>query len=191
MDDRTYKFLRNVAISLTLLWIGWWAYDSLLKDAPGDKAYLAGNNLFKDAYYERALASYQDALAEAPDHLPAMRGAANSLIQLGRYDEALATINEAIAYDPQFPGHYATRGILNDRMGRYEEAIQDYETALALDPELADGMHWLQRLLYNVQENPPTIADRLRYLREQMALPEDQRLLRLPDVDSAQRPYEQ
>ena len=25
---------------------------------------------------------------------------------------------------------------------------------LTMDPEIADGMHWLTRLLYNVQERP-------------------------------------
>jgi len=70
-----------------------------------------------------------------------------------------------------FAGHYAIRGIISDHLGRHEDAMADYRTALSGDPELAEGMHWLDRLLYNVQERPPTIADRLAYLEAQLALP--------------------
>jgi hypothetical protein len=60
---------------------------------------------------------------------------------------------------------------------------------LRLDPRVAEGMPWLDRLLYNVQETPPTIADRLAYLRKQMALPESERVLKVPEKDAGQRPY--
>ena len=91
---------------------------------------------------------------------------------------------------PDFAGHYAIRGIVHDRMGNHEKAMADYRDALTQDEELADGMHWLDRLLYNVPEPPPTIADRLRYLERQMALPESERLLLVPEIDASQRPYD-
>ena len=49
-------------------------------------------------------------------------------------------------------------------------------------------MHWLDRLLHNLPETPPTIADRLAYLHDQMALPPEERLLRVPEIDANQRP---
>ncbi len=191
MSDPVYRLLRNIALALALATVAWMLYDHFSSREPGTTAYLAGNNLFNDRYYERALESYREALADNPDLVVALNSIANSLIQLGRLEEAQAVIEQAIESDPGFGGHYATRGIIFDRVGRYEEAMADYAKALELDPELTEGMHWIDRLLYNVQETPPTVADRLRYLREQFALPADQRLLRVPEIDAEQRPYEQ
>jgi hypothetical protein len=63
--------------------------------------------------------------------------------------------------------------------------------ALELDPELAEGPHWLTRFLRNQPEAPPTIADRARYLRAELAKPEAERVLRVPQIDAQQRPYQQ
>lgn len=191
MTPQLNRFLTVLAIVGAALWLGYEGYRHFLVREPGDAAYFAGNRMFDDGYYERALNSYEAALAEAPKHLPAMRGLANSLIQLKRYEAAIAVMDRAIAIDPDFGGHYAIRGIAEDHLGRTEQAMADYETSLRLDKELAEGMHWLDRLLYNVQEKPPTVADRLRYLKAEMQKPEDERLLRVPEVDAAQRPYEQ
>jgi len=192
MDDKLYAFLKWTAIGLTALWVGWAAYDSfVLQRDPGDRAYLEGNTLFEDGYYERALAKYDAALAEDPRHIHAMRGRARTLMQLGRFSEALEAFDEVIVLRPEFGASYANRGILHDRMGRYRKAVADYERALELDPELTEGPHWLTRFLRNQPEKPPGIGDRAAYLRAQLALPEDERLLRVPELDAKQRPYKQ
>jgi hypothetical protein len=67
--------------------------------------------------------------------------------------------------------------------------MADYEKALKMEPDVAEGMHWLDRLLYNVQEKPPTVADRLEYLKKQFALPVAERVLSVPELDDEQRPY--
>jgi hypothetical protein len=76
-------------------------------------------------------------------------------------------------------------------MGRHEEALANYTKALRLDPEIASGPHWLTRFLRNQREAPPTVADRARYLRAELAKPQDERVLRVPEIDAQQRPYEQ
>ena len=63
--------------------------------------------------------------------------------------------------------------------------------ALELDPELAEGPSWLTRFLRNQADAPPTIADRARYLRAELAKPESERVLRVPEHDAQQRPYQQ
>jgi len=190
VGEGKYRFLKWTAIGMTVLWAGWMLYDSFVAErAPGDYEYLAANNMFEDGEYERALESYDAALQANPDHLHALRGKARTLLQLGRYDEALASFDVAIARDPDFAGAYANRGICYDRMGRYEKALADYTRALQLDAEIAEGPHWLVRLLRNEPEKPPTIADRANYLRQQLALPESQRVLRMPEEDEKQRPY--
>jgi hypothetical protein len=47
----------------------------------------------------------------------------------------------------------------------------------------------LTRFLRNQAERPPTIADRAAYLRAELAKPEGERRLRVPEVDARQRPY--
>ena len=192
MDDRLYQFLKITAIAMTLLWAGWAAYDSFFRDrVPGEQAYHAANKLFEDGDYERALQAYDGALQNQPDDIHALRGRARSLMQLGRSKDALADFNLAIKRQPEFGGTYASRGILYDRTGEYEKAIADYERALQLDPDVAKGPHWLTRFLRLQPEKPPTVADRARYLRTELAKPESQRMLRQPELDSAQRSYKQ
>lgn len=191
MENKRYNVLMTLAIMLTVAWIGWSVYDGVLVEAnPGDSSYLAGNSYFEDGRYNEALTEYQAALAINPDHFQAERGKARSLMQLGKSGEALTVFDDLIEKRPKFAANYANRGILHDRMGGYQAAIQDYEKALQLDPNLADGPHWLTRFLRNQAERPPTIADRARYLKEQMDKPEEERVLRLPEEDTRQRPYQ-
>jgi tetratricopeptide (TPR) repeat protein len=110
-------------------------------------------------------------------------------MQLGRNDDALRRFDSAIVRDPEFAATYANRGILHDRMGHYELAIADYDRALSLDSEISEGPHWLTRFLRLQAEKPPDIAERAAYLREQLAKPESERLLRVPELDEQQRPY--
>ncbi len=190
MDNRAYRVLMVIAVGLTVAWIGWSVYDSVIvEDTPGDSSYLAGNSYFEDSRYREALIEYQAALAINPGHIHAKRGKALSLMQLGKDQDALVLFDELIQQQPDFAASYANRGILHDRMGSYEAAIRDYEKALQLDTELAEGPHWLTRFMRNQARRPPTIADRAQYLREQLNRPEAERVLSLPEEDKKQRPY--
>jgi tetratricopeptide (TPR) repeat protein len=205
MDKALYRFLMAVAILLTVAWLGWSAYESFFtKLAPGDQAYMAGNRAFEDGRYQEALKEYQQAMtdwrtlpaderpadrASEPEHVFALRGRAASLMMLERYPEALDAYDHAIELVPEFAAPSATRGILHDRIGNYPQALSDYERSLSLEPELAEGPNWLTRFLRLQPEPPPTVADRAVYLKEQLAKPEGERLLRVPEQDAQQRPY--
>lgn len=191
ISDQFNRFLKIFAIVGALSWFGYALYQHFAQREPGDLAYLAGNTQFKDSNFKRAAEDYRQALSEDPGHTPAMRGLANSLIQLKRYKEALALMDKVVAMEPDFGGNYAIRGIVNDYLGNYQQAVADYQKGLALDKKIADGMHWLDRLLRNVQTKPPTVADRLRYLKAELAKPESERLMRVPELDQKQRGYEQ
>jgi tetratricopeptide (TPR) repeat protein len=192
VDKGLYRFLKWTAIMLTLAWIGWSIYDSMIEPRnPGDFEYLEANNLFEDGEYQRALAEYDAALKANPNHIHALRGRALSLMQVGQSAQALVAFDTAIALAPDFGATYANRGVLHDRMGRYQKAIEDYEHALELDPELAEGPHWLTRFLRNQPQKPPGIAERAAYLRKELAKPEKERLLRVPEIDAQQRSYKQ
>lgn len=190
MDEGIYKFLKYVAIVLVFGWIGWTIYDSFfLERIPGNTAYQEGDIFFQDGEYEQALRKYETALEARPDAPHYVRAKARTLMQLDRYKEALQWFNQAVELQPFFGGAYANRGILFDRMGEYEKAIEDYEKAIQLDETVAEGPHWLIRFLRNQPEPPPTVSDRLAYLKQELAKPESERVLRIPEEDEKQRTY--
>ena len=189
-DNHIYKTLKWIAIALAILVLSTEVYRHFAAFGPGEIAYVDGNSSFKEGSYEKALELYGKALEERPDYAPALRGLANAYVQLKRYEDALSAIERAIAIEPDFGGYYAIRGIIHDHQGKYDKAVADYEKAIKTEPTVAEGMHWLDRLLHNVQETPPTVADRLRYLKHQLSLPPERRLLKVPDIDVRQRPYE-
>nr|VFK29593.1 MAG: Tetratricopeptide repeat-containing protein [Candidatus Kentron sp. MB]VFK33712.1 MAG: Tetratricopeptide repeat-containing protein [Candidatus Kentron sp. MB]VFK76314.1 MAG: Tetratricopeptide repeat-containing protein [Candidatus Kentron sp. MB] len=191
MNERTYRLLKTIAITLVTAWIGWSIYDGFLRspDDPMDNLIKAAERDFEDQAYQKALAHYDRILTQSPHHLFALRGRARTLLMLTRYRQAKQAFDEAIAQEPEFANTWANRGILHDRMGAHEQALSDYEQALRLDPSIADGPHWMTRFLRLQATPPPTIADRARYLRAQLALPETERLLQNPEEDDKQRPY--
>ena len=188
MDEKLYKRLMMIAIVLTVAWVLWTIYDTTPRGS-GDQPYLAATKYFEDGEYEDALSAYRQALQENPEHNFALRGKAQALLKLQRYREALQAADEAIAREPEFAATYANRGIMHDFLGEYDAAIADYETALRLDPELAEGPGLMTRFLRNQPQRPSTIAERARYLREQLAKPPEERVLRVPEEDRQQRPY--
>ena len=189
MADPVHRLLTAVAVVLAVAYLAYAVHGHFFGRAPGDLAYLDAENHFAAGDYDRAAARFGDALAAAPDHFDALRGLARTLHQLGDHEAALAAYDRALALDPTFAELHANRGALLDAMGRHEAALRDYERALELDPRLADGPHWLTRFLRNQPERPPTIADRAAYLRSELAKPESERLLRVPEIDARQRPY--
>ncbi len=192
ISERTYKFLKGLAIAVVLAPVFWLAYEGFVPDRqPGDMATIAGDRAFADGEYERALREYREALRQVPDSRQALLGKAGTHVQMERYDEALAAYERFIERYPDFAGAYANRGIALDRMGRYEDALLDYDRALTLDPSVADGPGWLTRFLHMGPEGQPTVAERADYIRQQLALPEDERQLYDPEQDRAQRVYTQ
>lgn len=190
MDEGLYKFLKYTAMAMVAGWIVWSIADSfLIERIPGNTAYQEGDILFEDGDYAQALEKYEQALAAEADAPHYVRAKARTLMQLGRNEEALQWFARAIDIQPYFGGTYANRGILYDRMGEYELAVRDYERALELSEEVAEGPHWLTRFLRNQPEPPPTVADRLAYLKQELAKPEEERVLRVPELDEEQRTY--
>ena len=168
---------------------GWMVVSGLQEHVPGEKAYEAANRYFEDGNYQKAFDQYEAALRKDPELLPAMRGKARSLMQMGKNYEALEIFNEVIYKQPDFAPSYANRGIVHDRMGHYRLAIADYEKSIELDAEMVEGPNWLTRFLRLQPEKPPTVADRAAYLRQELAKPESERLLRVPEEDEKQRSY--
>ncbi len=160
-----------------------------VEDVPGDYHVRAGNYRMEDGQYQEAIAEFELALAQTPRHREATFGLAVTYIRMERLEDAVAKLGEVVEIDPAFGPAFANRGIVQDRLGHHEEAISDYRQALELEPELAEGPGWIWRFLRNLDEKPPTIADRADYLEAELAKPPEERLLAVPEEDAKQRMY--
>ena len=196
---RRFAVVLSVAgLALVVLW-------SLLKpylfDAPpGDYEVRQGDILLTDGKYDAAIERFDAALAVSPDHRGALMGKGIAFLQSGRPAQAEAVFTHLIDMLPRtlaaddatgrgvLSGAYANRGILHDRLGRYEAALADYEQALAIDPEAVEGPGLLHRILYG-DARPAAVRQRAAYLQRQLALPESERVMRVPELDERQRMY--
>lgn len=185
-----YSALKWFAIAMGVFVVGATVYQYIfVGDEPGQLYYRRGNLRLQDGEPKEALAEFRKHLETNPGHPGGLLGEALALMALDRDHEALAAFDEALEAEPDFAAAYADRGILLDRMGRHQEALEDYRKALQLDPSLGEGPGWLTRFLRNQWEPPPTIADRARYLEQELEKPPGERVLRVPEEDSQQRMY--
>ena len=135
-----------------------------------------------------------------PDHRGAVMGRGIVFLKTGKFKEARAEFTYLIDYlnktlkpdDPTGRGTlaaaYANRGILLDRQGHYKEALDDYIEALKTDMEALDGPNIFDKVLYGTPR-PSTVQKRAQYLYEQLKLPPEKQLLRVPEIDAQQRMY--
>ena len=80
---------------------------------------------------------------------------------------------------------HANKGIILDRQGAHDEALANYIKALQVDEESVSGPGFVHKILYDPR--PSTVRDRARYIHEQLQLPEERRLLQIPDLDAESR----
>jgi predicted O-linked N-acetylglucosamine transferase (SPINDLY family) len=88
---------------------------------------------------EEAVASYERAVALAPDYVEALFNRGNALAELGRLDVALASYDAAIARAPHHAAACAQRGNVLHRMQRFAEAVTSFDRAIALRPDYAEA----------------------------------------------------
>lgn len=172
----------------------------LFEAPPGDYETRQGDILLTDHRWDAALERFEAALAIAPGHRGAWMGKAIAHLQAGQRAAAEAAFTHVIAeLGPQIApddatgrgvlaGAYANRGILYDREGNFAAALADYRQALAVDAAAVGGPGLLDRILYG-NARPSTVAARAAYIERQLALPENERLLRVPELDARQRMY--
>ncbi len=194
------RFIKYMAL-LTFVMFSVWAVVKMAQNSvPGDMEVRQGDIFLQDDKFAAAITKFDDALKIQPDHRGALAGKGVALMALNQYDEAERVFSYSIRYlsenleadDPTGKGalsaSYANRGIIKDRTGRYQEALEDYIEAIKLDYDLAEGPGWIQHILY-YDKKPSSVLGRAKYLYTQLQLPQDQRLMRVPDLDAKQRRY--
>jgi tetratricopeptide (TPR) repeat protein len=91
--------------------------------------------------HKRAIADYDQALAEAPKHVEALNGRCFSRAILGALEEASADCNKALDLEPNDPPTLDSRGLISLKQHNFDAALADYEAAVAALPDYASA-HW-------------------------------------------------
>jgi tetratricopeptide (TPR) repeat protein len=193
------RFIIVAAVATFVMFTFWAVVKQYVQVPPGDYEVRQGDILLGDKKFDEALERFNAALKKAPDHRGALMGRAIVFLQTSRYAEAEAEFTHLIdnltatvaADDPTgiavLAGAYANRGIMYDRMGQYEKALKDYVQALKTDEGAVEGPGVIEKILYSA--SPSTVRKRAIYLHQQLALPKEERLLRVPELDAQQRMY--
>ena len=194
------RFVIIAAVATFIAFTLWTVVGLFVNEAPGDYYTREGDIRLGEKKYAEAVASFDKALAEMPNHRGALMGRAITFLQSGRVDEALAEFTHLIGFleteleaDDRtgravLAAAYANRGIIHDRAARYELALKDYVRALATDSGALGGPSLFDKILYGTPK-PSLVKDRAVYLDRQLKLPVEKRLLRVPEIDRRQRMY--
>src|SRR5262249_7771011 len=105
-----------------------------------------------------AVASYDRALAIAPDSIDNWCNRGAALHELRRYDEALASYDAALALKPDFAEVHFNRGNALALLGRHAEALAAYDRALAIDPAYLDALNARGAALLKLKRHADAVA---------------------------------
>jgi tetratricopeptide (TPR) repeat protein len=194
------RFVILAAVFTFVGFSGWMVVGQFTASTPGDFHVREGDIRLSDGKHADALAAFDRALAEAPDHRGALMGRALTFMRMGKRPEAMAEFAYLISYlnktlkqddttgRATLAAAYANRGILQDRAGRHKEALADYIEALKTDYGALDGPSLFDKIIYGTP-NPSTVEKRAIYLHGQLKLPPEKRLLEVPELDAEQLMY--
>ena len=80
---------------------------------------------------------------------------------------------------------YANRGIIKDRQENYKGALKDYIKAIKIDEEAVAGPGF-GTVILNYKFKSSSVRKRAIYISEQLQLPENERLLKIQELDEGQ-----
>jgi tetratricopeptide (TPR) repeat protein len=194
---RRFIFFMFIALAVTGVTVIF--FDSFLDRPPGDYETERGSMYLSTQDYDEAMENFDEALRINPDHRGARMGRAAILIATERHEEAVAELHALIDLlktnlsddDPTGRGTlaaaYANLGIVHDRNGRHELALKNFIEALKTDEGAVSGPGVIDRILHD--PNPSTIQKRAEYLYKELQKPEDQQVLRRPEIDAKSRDH--
>ena len=186
-----------MAILTFVMFTVWMLIKSFRNRPPGDYQTEVCDMRLKDKQYEKALEAAKLALEKRPDHRGAIMCKALIFISKKEYFKATEELNYLIKYLEKqkteadltargiLAASYANRGIIKDREENYEGALKDYIKALGIDHEAVAGPG-LGTIILNYKFKSSSVRERALYLNEQLQLPEEDRVLRIEELDAGQ-----
>jgi len=186
-----------MAILTFVMFTVWALIRSFMNRPPGDYETEVCDMRLKDKLYDKAIQAANIALEKTPNHRGAIMCKALVFISQKMYLEANEELNYLINFlektieDDDLTGigtlaaAYANRGIIKDRNKNYEEALQDYVKALGIDDEAVAGPG-LGTVILNYKFKSSSVKERALYLNEQLQLPENERILKIEELDEGQ-----
>ena len=186
-----------MAILTFVMFTVWALIRSFMNRPPGDYETEVCDMRLKDKLYDKAINAANTALEKTPNHRGAIMCKALVFISQKMYLEANKELNYLINFlektieDDDLTGigtlaaAYANRGIIKDRNKNYEGALQDYVKALGIDHESVAGPG-LGTIILNYKFKSSSVKERALYLNEQLQLSEDERVLRIEELDAGQ-----
>jgi tetratricopeptide (TPR) repeat protein len=191
------RFIIYMAI-LTFVMFTVWALIKSFKDRPpGDYHTEVCDIRLKDKKYDEALIAANTALQKTPNHRGAIMCRALIFISQEDYPKANSELNYLINFLEQniedddktgkgtLAAAYANRGIIKDRNKNYVGALEDYIKALGIDYVAVAGPG-LGTIILNYKFKSSSVRERALYLNEQLQLPEEERVLRIKELDEGQ-----
>ena len=183
---------------LTFVMFTVWAFIKSFKDRPpGDYHTEVCDIRLKDKKYDEALIAANTALQKTPNHRGAIMCRALIFISQEDYLKANSELNYLINFLEQniedddktgkgtLAAAYANRGIIKDRNKNYVGALEDYIKALGIDHVAVAGPG-LGTIILNYKFKSSSVRERALYLNEQLQLPEEERVLRIKELDEGQ-----
>ena len=198
MNPRVLKrFVIYMAILTFVMFTVWAFIRSFMNRPPGDYETEVCDMRLKDKLYDKAIQAANTALEKTPNHRGAIMCKALVFISKKMYLEANEELNYLINFleknleDDDKTGKgtlaaaYANRGIIKDRNKNYEEALQDYVKALGIDHEAVAGPG-LGTIILNYKFKSSSVKERALYIYQQLKLPENERILKIEELDEGQ-----
>jgi tetratricopeptide (TPR) repeat protein len=97
-----------------------------------------GNAYIKLQRYEKAIVSYDKAIALEPNNANAYRYKGEALYYFFKYEEAIKCFDRALELEPNNANIWNNKGLALDSLGNYEGAINCYDKAIELEPNDAN-----------------------------------------------------
>ena len=186
-----------MAILTFVMFTIWALVRSFMNRPPGDYETEVCDIRLKDKKYDEAVEAADIALKKMPNHRGAIMCKALVYISQKQYREASDQLDYLINFleknleDDDKTGigtlaaAYANRGIIKDRKEDYEGALKDYVKALGIDYESVAGPG-LGTVILNYKFKSSSVKERALYLNEQLQLPENERILKIEELDEGQ-----
>jgi len=191
------RFIIYLAILTFVMFTVWALIRSFMNRPPGDYETEVCDIRLKDKKYDEAVEAANIALKKMPNHRGAIMCKALVYISQKQYGVASDQLDYLINFleknleDDDKTGigtlaaAYANRGIIKDRKEDYEGALKDYVKALGIDYESVAGPG-LGTVILNYKFKSSSVKERALYLNEQLQLPENERILKIEELDEGQ-----